>query len=208
MLTSIGLALAGRAGARLADTLGVSISRSAVLRLIQALPEPQPPSPRVVGVDEYARRKGRDYGTVLIDIETRRPVDVLPDRDAATVATWLAERPGIEVVCLDRAPFFAEGARTGAPQAVRLADRWHLWHNVSEAAEQCVTRHRACLRTVIPEQDQRPEQAYVRPSDAASGISETVDIFAPALPEDVVWLDEQRAAILASWSAGSRTNPI
>ncbi|GAA5024558.1 hypothetical protein GCM10025734_83230 [Kitasatospora paranensis] len=157
-LAGIGLALAGRAGARLADVLGVSISRSAVLRLIHALPEPQPPSPRVVGVDEYAMRKGRVYGTVLIDIEARRPVDMLPDREAATVAAWLAKHSGIEVVCRDRAPFFAEGARTGAPQAVQVADRWHLWHNVSEAAERCVTRHRACLRTVRPAAGSQPEQ--------------------------------------------------
>ncbi|WP_419248626.1 ISL3 family transposase [Streptomyces melanogenes] len=96
----------------------------------------------MVGVDEYATRKGRHYGTVLVDVETRRPVDLLPDREASSLAVWLAERPGIEIVCRDRAPFFAEGASAGAPQAVQVADRWHLWHNLSEAAERTVAQHR------------------------------------------------------------------
>ena len=96
------------------------------MRLIASLPDPATAVPRVVGVDEYAQRKGRVDGTVLVDVETRRPVDRLPDREADTLAVWLAERPGIEIVCRDRAPFFVEGATRGAPQALQVADRWHL----------------------------------------------------------------------------------
>ncbi|WP_443044143.1 ISL3 family transposase [Streptomyces sp. NBC_00353] len=151
-LAAVGLALAGRAGARMARVLGVSVSRSTVLRLVDALPEPEVYAPRVVGVDEYATRKGRHYGTV--------PIDLLPDREASSLAAWLAERPGVEVICRDRAPFFAEGATAGAPQAVQVADRWHLWHNLSEAAERAVAQHRHCLRALVPAAaESEPESA-------------------------------------------------
>ncbi|WP_307843457.1 ISL3 family transposase [Streptomyces sp. B15] len=144
------------------------VSRGTVLRLVDGLPESQPRTPRVVGVDEYAMRKDRVHGTVLVDVETGRPVDLLPDREATTLAAWLSKRPGIEVICRDRAPFFAEGARFGAPTAVQVADRSHLWHNLGEAAERCVSRHRSCLRAPFTLPRQKPAKA---PQEADGSIT-------------------------------------
>ena len=139
----------GEAGARMATRLRMPLSSDTVLRILRRTPAPTQAAPRVLGIDDFALRKGRVYGTILVALEQQQPIDLLPERTAETVATWLRDQPGVEVIARDRASDYARGATAGAPNAVQVADRFHLLCNLREALTRYLQRITPALRGVL-----------------------------------------------------------
>ncbi|RIK25855.1 MAG: ISL3 family transposase [Chloroflexi bacterium] len=148
-LTHIALALAGAAGARLADKLAMTVSASTLLRLLHHLEVPPVVTPRIIGIDEWAFRKGEHYGTLIIDQERRKPIALLPERDGERVKQWLEKQPSIEMVTRDRAGEFREAITQALPDAIPIADRWHLFKNLREALERHISRRYQLVRQLI-----------------------------------------------------------
>src|SRR5262245_33517442 len=148
-LRLIGLAAGGEGGARLATALGMSVSPDTLLQRIRQTQLPKPSAPKVIGVDDWAKHKGQSYGTILVDLERRSTIDLLPDREASSLATWLKQNPGVKLISRDRAGAYADGARQGAPLAVQIADRWHMLANMTEAVERFLNTKHSCLRQAV-----------------------------------------------------------
>ncbi|MFH8492159.1 ISL3 family transposase [Streptomyces longisporoflavus] len=149
-ISQVARELCGRAAARLAALLAVPLSRSTALRHLRRLPEPRSPVPPVIGVDDFALRRRHRYATIITDATTGRRVEVLPDREAATLESWLRGHPGIEVVCRDGSQSYAEAVRRALPDAVQVSDRWHLWRNLCDKVQLEVRAHASCWATVNP----------------------------------------------------------
>ncbi len=166
VFTLMGFALGGEAGKRLAAGMGLSTSPDTLLRLLHEASDTSHPTPRVLGVDDFSFRRRISFGTILIDLEKRVPVDLLPDREAETFAKWLIEHPGVEIISRDRGGDYARGGKQGAPNAKQVADRWHLLKNLSETMQSFFLRKQPQLKAAT----QTPEAVSSSPEEAVSDL--------------------------------------
>ncbi len=158
-IKAIGLSCGSKPGSRLCQLTSLPVSASTVLRVTKKTVLPQVVTPKVLGVDDFAFKKGHTYGTILVDLEKRVPVDLLPDREGKTLEEWLKAHPGVEVVTRDRSSVYANAITTACPDAVQVADRWHLLKNLSENLERYLDTQRTLIREVAQElSDQQKAQ--------------------------------------------------
>ncbi len=148
---AIAYELGGEAGRRLTQALQMPISGDTLIRAIRQTPETAVPTAKVIGIDDWAMRKGHTYGTIVVDLESHRPVDLLPARDVDTVVAWLQTHGEIEVISRDRGREYVKAASLGAPQATQVADRWHLLLNLRQAIERFLQEKPGCLQAAAQE---------------------------------------------------------
>ena len=171
-LTTIGLALAGSAGQRLNKAIGYSFSRDTILRNLAKLPLPPIKTPRAMGVDDFAFRKGQCYGTILVDLDQHCPIALLADREADTLAQWLKEHPGIEILSRDRSKTYRKGMNEGAPNAIQVADRFHLLKNLVEPLETIFGHYPKEIHAASVPPNQASESTIILPPAKAPQLSQ------------------------------------
>lgn len=150
-------------GSRLAEQLGIHLTRMTFLHSLLLLPTPPVGNVKAVGIDDFAWKRGKRYGTVIIDLETHQVLDLLPDREAQSVKQWLVAHPEIEIVSRDRGGAYADGAAQGASQALQIADRWHVCKNLGDAVEEYIIRQKIQLPPLFP-QESVPQEVFTLPS--------------------------------------------
>lgn len=160
-LKAMALSLGGAAAARLSQQIGYGYRRNSFLHLLSRLPLPTLPTPKILGVDDFAFRKGHNYGTILVDLEHNQPIALLPDRTAETLAAWLKAHPGVEILSRDRSKTYKRGMSQGAPNAVQVADRFHLLQNLEETLESVFKGYTQTLQAVEREQLQAEQTVVV-----------------------------------------------
>ncbi|MFE3463114.1 ISL3 family transposase [Streptomyces sp. NPDC059185] len=164
-----GVLLAGRGGARLLQIVNVTLSRTSVLFQLMRMPLPSAATPRVLGVDDFALYADV-YGTLLVDADTRLPIALWAGRDAEQLAAWLRTHPGVEVVCRDGSLVYRQGITDGAPDALQVSDRFHLWQGLSKRVGEVAAAHRGCLPNALPDPESAPQR---RSAGAPSGRADT-----------------------------------
>ena len=178
--------LGGEAGRRLLQVLGMPISGDTLIRDIRQSGETPPATVRVVGVDDWAFRKGQTYGTILVDLERQQPIDLLETRETEAVTAWFQAHPEIEIVSRDRGKEYIKAATDGAPQAEQVADRWHLLHNLREAVVSFLQQQPAYLQATAQEPVVDQNQAEVIPPVPTECNSAGAEAAPEAVPADLV----------------------
>jgi len=169
---AIGLTAGGSGGARLCAALAMDAGIDLLLALIRNVELSEPATPQVLGVDDWAKRKGQTYGTILVDLERGDVVDILPDRTAESLEQWLKAHPGVEIISRDRAGAYAEGAKRGAPDAIQVADRWHLLKNLTDAVYKALQQHQSAIeRRLVQSQTEGEAPAVASKTELLSPAS-------------------------------------
>jgi len=208
---SVAFELGGEAGRRILAIVSMNSSGDTLLRDILRAPEPVVNTPCVLGIDDWANCKGRDYGTIFVDLETHQPVDLLDSREASVVKTWLQSHAGVEVICRDRGKEYIKAANAGAPDAEQVADRWHLLKNIRETLQIILTHKPECLKgaaqqplSAAKEQFEEEQQSQLSDPGEMNPSSPSSDI--DTRPAKPIKAEQDKAAVHARQPPSTSVN--